>query len=102
VKTHPGTLQAITLTVVLTVGCGGSSAPTGPSAAGSSSPAELFNLTGLVRDPLQRPIRDARVEVVDGPSAGRFTMTGAQGRFALDGVSPATDGVTLSVSKTGL
>jgi len=50
----------------------------------------------------ERPIGDARVEVVDGPSAGRFTMTGAQGRFALDGVSPATDGVTLSVSKTGL
>jgi hypothetical protein len=48
--TTVGILWAMTLAVVLTVGCHSSSAPTAPSAAGPSTgqPGAPFNVTGLV------------------------------------------------------
>jgi hypothetical protein len=58
-------------------------------------------LTGLVRDLLQRPVPDAKVEIADGPSAGRATMTDVRGQFAFDALPSSTTFLTLTVSKDG-
>jgi hypothetical protein len=92
------TLHAMTVAVVLTVGCGGSSAPTSPSST-ASQPSAL-SVSGIVRDVLQRPIRDARVEVAEGPSTGLVSTTDALGQFSLTVTAPS-DRISLVVSKDG-
>jgi hypothetical protein len=49
-------------------------------------------LSGTIREPLQNPefVPDVRVEVVDGPNAGRFSTTEREGRYVLPGLLPGT------------
>lgn len=69
--------------------------PTRPTAA--STPA----VTGTVQDTFGEPISGARVEMIDGPLAGRWALTTSAGRFSipLDGRSP--QGISLRISKEG-
>jgi hypothetical protein len=92
-------LAGLALLSALIGSCGGSSpTPSGPSATASGVP---FSVTGMVRDSLLRPIAGARVEVDQGPSAGRFTITNDQGRFTLDAPSVMADPVGVRVTREG-
>jgi Carboxypeptidase regulatory-like domain len=88
---------AMTLALI-GINCQGKSTPTSPSSTGA--PAAAISITGVVRDLLQRPIRDARVEVVEGPSSGIAAITDAQGQFSLNATAP-NDRVAVMVSKDG-
>jgi hypothetical protein len=55
---------------------------------------------GVVRDLLQRPVRDARLEVAEGPSAGLAAITDAQGHFSI-AATASNDRVAVIVSKDG-
>lgn len=59
------------------------------------------SLRGVVRDTLGDAVNGARVEIVDGTWAGRFTLTTSAGEFSipLDGVSPQP--ITLRISREG-
>jgi len=81
---------------LLATGCQGRS-PTSPS---STSAPSAISITGIVRDLLQRPIRDARVEVVEGPSSGIAAITDVQGQFSLN-ASASNERVAVMVSKDG-
>ncbi|HEY7189918.1 MAG TPA: carboxypeptidase-like regulatory domain-containing protein [Vicinamibacterales bacterium] len=82
---------------LLATGCQGGSTPASPS---STSAASAVSIAGVVRDLLQRPIRDARVEVVEGPSSGIVATTDAQGQFVLNATA-SNDRVAVIVSKDG-
>ena len=89
---------------VLVVSCDkAQSLPTAPSSVTPSSPPVLttFNLTGTVQDTVLRPIKDARVEIVDGPLVGQSTATDGTGAFAFVDLTPAAAIVTLRVTKQG-
>jgi hypothetical protein len=91
--------RAFVLVAVVTTGCQGRSAvPTSPSPV-SSSPSAV-SITGVVRDLLQRPIDDVKVEVSEGPSSGRTAITDAQGQFSLEAIVSG-DRVAVTVSKDG-
>ena len=74
-------------------GCSGSEdayTPTAPSPTGSIAqavPLQHFRLQlrGFVTDTAYRPVAGARVEVVDGPSAGVAAVSDADGQFVLSG-----------------
>lgn len=82
---------------LLATGCQGRSSPTSPS---STSAPSAISITGIVRDLLQRPIRDARVEVVEGPSSGIAAITDVQGQFSLNATA-SNERVGVMVSKDG-
>jgi hypothetical protein len=82
---------------LITAGCDRGSAPTSPSPASASS---AISINGTIRDLLQRPIRDARVEVVEGPSSGIAVISDAQGQFFLNATA-TNDRVAVVVSKEG-
>ena len=79
-------------------GCSGSDGPhtpTAPTPAASITQvgalAEVpLQLRGFVTDTAYRPLGGARVEVVDGPSAGVAVVSGADGQFVLSGRFSAT------------
>src|SRR5215510_914036 len=90
---------AFVLVTLFATGChGGSEQPTSPSPASSSLVSLPF--TGIVRDLLQRPISDARIEVTEGPSIGIAAITDTQGRFSI-AARAAGDRLAVSVSKDG-
>lgn len=92
---------ALVLVAIVATACHGespSASPTSPSLA-SSQPRPI-TVTGVVRDALQRPIRDARVEVAEGPSSGLATVTDTQGQFSIVATT-ASDRVALIVSHDG-
>ncbi len=90
---------AIVLVAVVAIGCHGESAsPTSPSSA-STQPSPL-TITGVVRDLLQRPIRDARIEVAEGPSSGLATVTDAVGQFSITATT-SSDRIAVIASKDG-
>jgi hypothetical protein len=60
------------------IGCSGS--PTDP---GQST----YNLSGLVIEAEDFPLKDARIELIGGPMSGRVAMTDSFGRFAFTGVT---------------
>lgn len=92
-------MRVIVLVAVVVAGChGDSSRPTSPSP--TSTPPSLQSITGVVRDAVQRPIGDARVEVAEGPSLGVSTMTDAMGRFSI-AATASSDRVALIVSRDG-
>jgi hypothetical protein len=57
-----------------------------PTLAPSETGPRLTAIAGTVADVAWRPLAGARVEVVDGPHAGRSTTTNAQGDFFLSGI----------------
>ena len=82
---------ALLLLVQGLAGCSDSPSPVAPTAPSDvNSPVnggeligELIN--GTVLDSALRPLSGARVEFVDGPQAGRFTNSRANGEFSLRG-----------------
>lgn len=90
---------AIMLVGVVATGCdGGSTTPTSPSPI--SPQLSLLTVSGVVRDILQRPIPDARIEVADGPSSGLTAITDALGQFSI-AATASNDRVAVIVSKEG-
>ena len=88
-------LAALSLSA-LAVSCSGSPSaisPTGPTTAsptGSASQVAAaqgtsLGLRGFVMDTAYRPLSGARIEVVDGPSAGVAAIADADGQFVLQG-----------------
>ena len=69
-------------------GCGGSksSAPSAPSSAPVAVPLpNQMQVAGTVSDTAWRSLAGARVEVVNGPQAGTWTLTDGRGEFRLSG-----------------
>ena len=81
---------ALVLTTML-AGCSGASSavPTSPSASGTQPSATALSssvqLRGYIMDTAFRPLAGARVEVVDGPSAGTTAVSGDDGQVVLRG-----------------
>jgi hypothetical protein len=84
-------LFQIVLALVLAhglAGCGGSTGavPSAPSSAPVAVPLpNQMQMAGTVSDSAFRYLAGARVEVVDGPQAGTWTVTDARGEFRLSG-----------------
>ncbi len=78
---------------------GSSEVSTGPTAPATSPPP--LNITGVVRDLFQQPIRDATVTIADGPSAGVSTVTDARGEFALSAPTSSPNGVLIVIVHDG-
>jgi hypothetical protein len=85
---------------VVVAACDGPETPTAPTPAPTLSVSPL-NIAGTVRDLLQQPIEDARVEIADGPLVGLSTVTDGGGQYSLSSASPSPDLVKLVVSKEG-
>ena len=77
------------------VGCG----PTAPSPPPPGTGQLVVTRGGTVRNRAFLPVEGARVEVVDGRSAGATTTTDSRGVFVLTGVFNLTE--TIRVSKDG-
>lgn len=78
-------------------GCDSSSSqsPVGPSEVAqlpppAPAPAGTVHLAGTVSDAAWRPLAGARVEVINGPEAGRFTSASATGQFSISGIFDET------------
>ena len=67
-------------------------APSPPSAPAPqpTPPPSSQGLRGHVADTAYRPLRGARVEVLDGPQTGTFTTTDDTGQFSLSGTFDAS------------
>ena len=70
-----------------------------PAAPGAPTPSTSTVLFGAVSDTAFRPLSGARVEIVDGPQAGSFTTSAADGRFSITFTS--SDTVTVRATKDG-
>jgi hypothetical protein len=94
-------VAALCATALMAAGCDDS--PTSPTSGPISNGANttLDGIRGQVRDTLGRPVDDARVEVADGPLAGRHAVTGADGRFLFSAALTSVDVATLHVTKAG-
>lgn len=88
----------LVLIPAFSIGCGESRLPSQPSAVAAQPPRE-FSLAGQVQDTFSRPVADSRVEIVDGPRAGSFALTGASGRFEMPGTF--SDAITVQATKSG-
>jgi hypothetical protein len=85
---------------VFCASCHGSSEMlTGPSTP--AAPPASLNITGVVRDLLLQPIRDATVTIADGPSAGVSTATDARGEFALSAPTSSPNGTAIVIARDG-
>src|SRR5262245_7549828 len=92
---------AMMLVAVVATGCRGESAPaTSPSPFPTKTQLSPVIISGVVRDLLQRPIQDARVEVAEGPSSGLAAITDAEGQFSFTATA-SNDRVAVIVSKEG-
>ena len=87
------TTLGVLLIVSLAAACQDS--PTRPTSA--SAPA----VTGIVQDAFGEPISGARVEMIDGPLAGRSALTTSAGRFSIPLEGRPPRGVSLRISKEG-
>jgi hypothetical protein len=88
---------AAVATLLLVSACGGSS-------NGASSPtpvATSLTLSGTVSEtlPISGVVSDVRIDVLDGPNAGRSTMTDTGGRYTISGLSSGM--FQLRASKSG-
>src|SRR6187431_2598034 len=107
-------LRIITACAILIVAaCGGERAamPTNPggplvpepgsglTGRGSSLIGSEFSVRSWVADSAGRLIRDARIEVMNGPHAGLATLTDSTGFYSFD--VTFTPGTRLRASKTG-
>jgi Carboxypeptidase regulatory-like domain len=91
----------IVLVAVVATGCqGGSASPSPTSPSSASTQLSPVTFRGVVRDLLQRPVRDARIEVTEGPSSGLAVSTDALGQFSFTATT-SSDRVALTVSKDG-
>ena len=77
--------------------CGGnSSAPASPTPVATS-----FTLSGTVNEtsPITGVVSDVRIDVLDGPNAGRSAMTDSNGRYSMSGL--ASGQFQLRATKSG-
>ena len=87
------------------LGCGGDTLPSAPSAVSGSGPAApaqavgLRPLYGYVSDTAFRVVEGARIEVVSGQHAGLVATTDAAGRFAFD--EPVASPAAVRATKDG-
>ena len=92
---------AFVLVAIAVTGCHGESPSQSPTSPSITSPQPRpITITGVVRDLLQRPIPDARVEVAEGPSSGLVAVADTQGQFSI-AATAATERVALIVSRDG-
>jgi hypothetical protein len=90
-------LTTMLLIVTSVLGCSGADGavtPTAPSTVGASPQsvaplATTVQLRGFVTDTAFRAIAGARIEVLDGPSAGYVAVSGDSGEFVLSGMLTA-------------
>ena len=99
-------VPALAALVIVAAGCddstpNGATGPTPQPVLSNFANTTLDGIRGQVRDTLGRPVDDARVEVGDGPLAGRMAVTGPDGRFMVAATLQSTDAATLNVSKQG-
>jgi len=83
--------------LLLVAACGGnSSAPASPTPVATS-----FTLSGTVNEtsPITGVVSDVRIDVLDGPNAGRSAMTDNNGRYSMSGLSSGQ--FQLRASKSG-
>ena len=101
-------LVGLLIAAQFVTGCGGGpvSTPVSPTPATAQTqpqtpaqPAPSSVISGFAVDTAFRPLPGARVEIVDGPSAGTSTTADALGRFSLWGTFDAT--TTFRASKDG-
>ncbi len=99
-------MKQILLLAIFAVGMVGCSSdfplsPTGPTAPPVTGPpsTQLGGLRGGVADSAYRPLAGARVEVMNGPQAGQFTMADPSGAYALPG--PFDEGTQFRATKDG-
>jgi hypothetical protein len=87
-------MRIFTLLVLVLLGTGcGDKLPTTPS------PPTTFNLAGVVRDTVLRPVNDAKVEIMDGPQTRQFTTTDEEGRFTFPPFTAPTPTLVLRVTR---
>lgn len=89
----------------LACSCGGSPSIPTPGSAPALAPqpgpsAGTTQLSGIVYDSAFQPIGAARVEVLNGPQAGTWVLTDAQGRYGLAGAFD--DATEFRATKAGL
>ena len=84
-----GAAAVVVCTLVTSCG-GGNGAPTSPTPTPNNPPpptAPTWSLTGrLLNDDDNSPLKGGRIEVLDGPDAGRSTQTGDDGTFRIEGL----------------
>ena len=92
---------ALVLVAAVVTACGGESVqPTAPSPSPTSTQPSSLTITGVVRDLLQRPIADARIEVAEGPSSGAAAISDALGQFSITATA-SSDRIAVIASKGG-
>jgi len=88
-------IAAVLLVLIVSLGvagCGGSpSMPTdarqpAPQPAPQPVPSSTAQLAGIVYDSAERPLSGARVEVLDGPQAGQWTLTDGTDSYGFSGI----------------
>lgn len=86
-KMSPSIVVLVLAHGVAAASCGsrGAATATGPSAIVNPPSSSFVLLRGSVHDTAYRALGGARVEVVDGPSAGLSTMADGRGEFSLMG-----------------
>jgi hypothetical protein len=76
--------------------CNGKS-PSGPSGV-TPRDHRIYSLVGTISEPIDLPVENATVTVLDGPHRGKYATTGLDGRYYLYDVD---GGLTIQVSKQG-
>jgi hypothetical protein len=92
----------VPLVIAMAPGCGNthpSTSPVAPTATASPVQAQQQSLSGFVGDTAFRSVAGARVEVLDGPEAGKVLTSDANGSFSYVGMFASM--VTLRASKDG-
>jgi len=93
-------VRALVTATLLVAGCDNSPTPVVPTGPTRTSPSPgTFVVSGVVVDTLQRPLADARVEVLGGALLGSVTMTDMEGRFSFPTPIAATEVTTIQVSR---
>jgi hypothetical protein len=101
--THIAAGSAVVVLAVLAAGCHRSwNSLTEVSRLDTgASGGRSLNLTGQVQDTLQRPVRDARIEILDGVQSLGVTTSDERGRFTFTSSAPPTNSITLQVTRDG-
>jgi hypothetical protein len=86
--------------LALTACDGAGSRPMSPTSPTSPAPSGSTFLAGWAHDPVGRPLARVLLEIVDGPRAGRRTMSNERGEFQFDG--GPSGAVTLRASRADL
>jgi hypothetical protein len=100
--THTSLASLLTVTALFVTGCGGSTPsgyPTSPPPPPGSG-HRAIQILGIVTDAVSRTeLAGARVEIVNGPSAGLFAVSDSKGRVSL--IGQFTGVLTFRATKEG-